>query len=237
MRKYKIFPILILMALTLMVSACGVKGEDDNLPIELEEATDEDIGLPETQDDAIEGDGETGGGEDIVVLEEDDAYNIVNSVLIDETFSAESYGYVSPDDENSYYVFLIKKDGTALSQKLAVNDVSGEIFVYDEDLNEFKDLSEFEYYSPANDESVDWNGTYINKDYVINIEMTDPGNFQYSVKKGLFNVAEGTAFLEDYTNAKGVVDEEEIKLSLSGDELSIFTVTGNCKFSGVYNRK
>lgn len=233
MKKRQLIFVAMLMALTPAVSACGIKTVEPDVEIEEVEEIDEDI--PTDEEIVALASGET-GSEEVEALSEDDAYSLVMEQL-PAGYDAIMDGAVSNDD-GSYLIYTVNDDkGNPLSQQIAVNDVSGELFVYD-DLNaKYLPFSDFNLYDASKDSSIDWNGQYINGDYIIAIESTDPGSFEYSVVKGFGDKYTGFAYYEDYQNAKSESEEYgNILLSLKDDELSIKS-DGDCPFVGTYKLK
>ena len=233
MKKRQVIFVAMLMALTPAVSACGIKTVEPDVEIEEVEEIDEDI--PTEEEIEALASGET-GSEEVDALSEEDGHNLVIEQL-PEGYDAILDGAVSNDD-GSYLIYTVNDDkGKALAQQIAVNDVTGELFVYD-DLNaEYLPFSEFDLYDASKDSTTDWNGQYINGDYIITIESTDPGSFEYSAVKGLGKKYTGFAYYEDYQNAKSDTEEYgSIILKLKDGELSI-EAEKDCPFAGAYKLK
>ena len=229
MKKLKSFIFLYLIALALLASGCAKEETVE----EIEEISDEDNGIEETEADAEIGTGETGEAE-IDVISEEDAKSLAVELLPEDGFSLEFYGSLSKD-EKDYYIFEVSKDGAALSQMLAVNDESGEVFVYDEKESVISSIDTFEFYDSKKDSSVNWSGVYRNENYEVSIDNTDPGNIEYSILKDRKNVFVNAAYFKDYATAVSETDEYGIVTLELGDGVLTISAEKECEFAGSYN--
>ena len=137
-------------------------------------------------------------------------------------------------DSQEYYLYNIQRDGEELDQMLAVNSVSGEVSVYNEDEDALEDYSTFAAYDEKLDDNIEWTGEYAGDAYVISIEEQDPGSFELSATPAAGGDAKtGFAYKDNGVEAKANLDGEEITMTLKGGEL---TVKG-AKLDGTYRRK
>lgn len=227
----KHFLIVILsVALSFMLSACG--SEEAALEEEIE--IEEEIGVFSDEEIAAAESGET-EEETVSTISAEDAKALVDEKL-SEGMNSEEYGSTALGDD-TFYIFSVNKDGKTLSQLLAVNDVTGEVFVYDELNSEYLPFSDFEYYEAAKDSNTDWSGQYAGEKFELLIEATDPGNFEYRIMKGSKEKFLGFAYFNDYVNAQSQTEEYgNLELNLEGDKITIIA-DKDCEFAGTYTKQ
>ncbi|SFK74599.1 hypothetical protein SAMN05216390_10387 [Lachnospiraceae bacterium KH1T2] len=130
-------------------------------------------------------------------------------------------------NEHDYYTYsIVNKDGDELDQMLAVDAVSGEVYVYDTDDEEIRDFSEFELYDPEKDVKVDWEGTYELDGMTVVLSPADDSSFEFKFTKNDEKQLEGVAQVSDN---KGEYSDDEVSLTFE------FTKDGSLKISNKGN--
>ena len=104
------------------------------------------------------------------------------------------------DDENYYTYTVLDASGEEMAQMLAVNAVSGEVYVYDIDSNTVFDFSRFELYNSESDEPVSWEGSFKSGKMTLALEPggEDYFEFTFSGGKELTGVADAEGRIAEY---------------------------------------
>lgn len=136
-------------------------------------------------------------------------------------------------DENHYYIYRITKDGETVSQGLAVDDVSGEVSVYDFEQEAVAGYEEFEYYDADRDAEIMWDGTYYMEEYMITLLPADAAASEIHVSR------DGKELLVDMIypeRAEALLESSDFTVSITkeGDELLVEDEEGKSGFSGTY---
>lgn len=145
-------------------------------------------------------------------------------------------------EDNNYYIYTVIKDGDSLDEKLAVESVSGEISVYDEEAEAFYAYSEFSEYVPENDENVHWNGIYDSDGFALVINEEEPGSFVYEFYNTVEEIESsepavtGYAYLDNYIKATSQLYDEELTITIHGDEIEIESEEATSEYKGIYTR-
>lgn len=163
--------------------------------------------------------------------------------LVDEKLSGtdckSSFNERIDAGESSYYVYNVEKDGEDISDSLAVDVVSGEVYKYDSAAGSYSEYSEFSEYSAANDENITWNGTYKGAVRVMVVEEQDPGSFMYDIYDSAQDVAGGEAktgfaYMSDNVNASSEFEGENLSFELKGDVLKVVSDKADSVYAGSY---
>lgn len=165
-------------------------------------------------------------------LKQSDAGQMISEKLAGTGCTYEADG-VKELNENHYYIYRILKDGKELAQALAVDDISGEVLVYEPDSESLAAFEEFELYDAEKDMPVQWDGSYYMEENLISLLPADNTSSEIHVSAGGKEIFTGmiypdgnTAFLEgeDFT----------AELSLEEGELTVEDKEGKSGFSGNY---
>ncbi len=139
--------------------------------------------------------------------------------------------------EDNYYTYTaVDSDNNELEQKLAVNTISGEIFVYLPNEKKLQGFETFSYYDKSRDEEVSWEGSFELGGRTVSLEPADTTSFEFEISKNgkteLAGVASGEGRKARYED-----DKYSLTFERKGDNLEI-TDSGNMSgFAGIYEIK
>ena len=217
MKKNGLLFLIIVLALSL--AGCGKSDEQkaaEEADVALNEKTSEEDQNPEK-------------------IKQDDAEALVKEKLVG-TGCEESFADHIANDTDGYYLFSVTKDGTALDQMLAVNDISGEVVVFNTETEELEDYSAFHYYDNEKDAVIEWNGSYQNGDYSVKIEEDAPGSFYFTILEKKKEVLSGTAMPGGKT-ATAQTDDGTISFYANDQTLTVSSDQTPFVYAGDYTKQ
>ena len=230
----KLYLTMLILLLAVAVVGCGKKDKDkkktgDSVNGDISIADDRGL---EKYEDSGEDREEEEEPEPVSEISREDA-----DMLIEEKLSAKGcesvYSDISYIDEENYYTYsVLDPDGNEMDQMLAVNAVSGEIFVYDLDNNTVFDFSTFELYNSESDEPVSWEGSFKSGKMSLDLEPGGENSFEFTFsgdKKltGVANAQGRTAeYKDDSISLQFIRNKAGIEVKDTGSESG---------FAGTYN--
>lgn len=138
--------------------------------------------------------------------------------------------------DNDYYTYtVVDSNGDELDQMLAVDNISGEVYVYDMDADEVSDFKNFSLYNPEKDVKVSWEGSYKLEGMTVNLEPADDNSFEFtftdekgeSVFGGVAEIDGNSASYED--------DDVSLAFSFETDGSLKISNKGNINaYAGIY---
>ncbi len=144
-----------------------------------------------------------------------------------------NYNEIHEVDGRNYYTYtVLDANEEEMEQLLAVDAVSGEVFVYDLEDNAVFDFSTFELYNSESDEAVSWEGSFVNGDSTLGIEPVEDDAFEFTLKKGSITklgVANSTGREAKYENG---TDSLTFKRTADGID-----VEGPADLAGSYKKQ
>lgn len=174
----------------------------------------------------------------IVEIDEKSATQLVSERLDTTKYSVEKEDEITVDS-NSYYVFKILENGNALSMRVAVDKVSGELYAYKED-NTIAPYKEFTLYDESKDAEVNWEGTYNSDTATLELMPADDNSFEFI----LTNIDSNTSIsgVAQASGNEATYNENGCTLTLVNDNTSISvnesgTSTLGISFQGTYTKK
>ncbi len=139
-------------------------------------------------------------------------------------------------DEDYYYTYtVLDSEENEMEQMLAVNAVSGEVYVYDLEKDEISDFKNFELYNPERDAEVSWEGSFKLDEMTVSLEPGDGNSFEFNftdedgkrVFAGVAAVSGNSASYED--------DDVSLEFSFETDGSLKIANNGNINaYAGVY---
>ena len=203
-----------LLGLALLMTACGTKkeakddGEGTSIRIDVDDTEESDELTEETEPDEIS---------------EEDANHLLEEKL-DGLGCSAIFDSETDIDENDYYTYtIIDSDDNELEQMLAVDAVSGEVYVYDMDEDKISDFKNFSLYNPEKDVEISWEGDFKLDDMTVSLEPADTNSFEFVFKDADGNnVFAGVAEISG--NSAGYEDDD-VSLTFS------FEVDGSLKIA------
>ena len=225
-RKNILMPVL--LAAVILMTACGGKkesgtaSESGETPIrvdveESEETTEEE---EEAEPEAIS---------------EEDANTLLTEKLDGLGVSA-IYDSEAEVGEEAYYTYtVIDSQDNEMDQMLAVDEISGEIYVYDFEKEEISDFKTFSLYDPERDADVSWEGKYQLDDMTVNLDPGDGNSFEFTFKDETGeNVFAGVASV-DGKSASYEDDQISLTFSFETDGSLKIANNGNInEYAGIY---
>ena len=220
-----IIPSLILAVLLLMVVALWVVKSADE---KSQEQETEEIREEEDMDDISE--------DEVFELRRDDADRLIEEKL---TGSGCEYEFSNRiDDAESFYVYDVLKDGELLEdEQLAVNTQSGEVFLYRESTQKTYAYSQFSFYDPAYDDSIDWTGVYGRGEIDLVVEEDEPGGFGYAFYEGYNQLYQGYAQEENHISARSDNQGDKLQFTLSENNILVTADSADFEYAGEYRMK
>ena len=171
-------------------------------------------------------------------ITQEDAEAIISDKLY-ETDARGTFQEMKSIDGENYYIFEVAdSEGEEHWENLAVNSVSGEVFVYDGETGEVEDYSEFSLYDEAKDEKISWEGTFRNGTYEVTLDPADENAFEINIKKEGKSELVGVVQVDD-TGKTGKYDDGKVSLSFErdGDTLIISDEGGSSGYAGTYSQE
>lgn len=168
------------------------------------------------------------------LLSQEDATELIKEKLKGTDCEYE-FSELAVVDEENYYLFNILYKDEYLSQMLAVSQNSGEVQVYNDTDRSLEDYSEFEVYSAANDENLEWSGTYVMEDEILVIDEEEPGSFSFSFYLPSFEEpVNGYGYFKDHVTGTGSLEEEELTFVLDGYNLTVTSDDPGTAYDGEF---
>lgn len=227
--------ILVVLLVGLAVTGCGKKDKDKEKPdtvdsVEGDISIADESGLREFEDSGEERP-EEDEDEPLSEISQEDADNLIAEKLSSKGCEAVYSDTAFIDDENYYTYSVINPDGDEMEQMLAVNAVSGEIFVYDLDNNTVFDFSTFELYNSESDELVSWEGSFKSGNITLSLEPGEENSFEFSFggDKELMGVARAEGKTASYSS-EGV----ELEFKREKDSVTVTDKGSKSGFAGTY---
>ena len=224
MKKIRI--LLILAAAGIMLAACGAKKEEKRqlpeIPTEeTEEASEEEIEIEEIDQDAAD-----------KCLEEK-----LEGLGCHAIFSE----YNEVDGVDVYLYSVVNNEDEELDQMLAVNAVSGEVMVYDNDKDKLLPFERFEYYEDKGDAPVNWDSAYYLDPRRVELMPADDRSFEFSITKEGEEEPElsGVAEVKADNTREAVYEDDSVSLTFvnKGDTLEIRDNGNISGLAGIYSRE
>ena len=227
--------ILVVLLVGLAVTGCGKKDKDKEKPdtvdsVEGDISIADESGLREFEDSGEERPEEE-EDEPLSEISQEDADNLIAEKLSSKGCEAVYSDTAFIDDENYYTYSVINPDGDEMEQMLAVNAVSGEVFVYDLDNNTVFDFSTFELYNSESDELVSWEGSFKSGNITLSLEPREENSFEFSFggDKELMGVARAEGKTASYSS-EGV----ELEFKREKDSVTVTDKGSKSGFAGTY---
>lgn len=171
------------------------------------------------------------------LLSQEDAQALIKEKL-EGTDCKFEFSELAVVEEENYYLFNIMEKGVYLEQMLAVSQENGEVLVYNDTDRTLEDYEEFKAYSPANDENIEWDGTYVMDDEVLVIDEEEPGSFSFHFYLPSFEEPiSGYAYFENHTTGKGTYEDEELTFVLDGYKLTVTSSDPGTAFDGEFEKQ
>lgn len=171
--------------------------------------------------------------EEIATIGEEDALYLLDEKLADKNAKAKITDSVEIDSE-PYYLASVTVDGEELFQVLALNGISGEIGVYNEDTDSIDDYSTFELYSKEVDEEIDWNGTFAQGDMQLTINAEEPGSFEAIFEQKGQEAVYVYASLNSNRSAAAEADGEKVEFVMKDNTLEVTSDKKDSVYAGTY---
>ncbi len=172
-------------------------------------------------------------------LEQDEADALLAEKLQGTDCDAVYSAYERVEGEHYYTYTVLDKEDNELSQMLAVNSVSGEIYVFDPEKGTVADYSEFQFYNPKKDEAVSWEGTFVLGGRSVSLEPVDEESFEFRIMKKDEKELVGVARVLPDDRAEAEFEDGEVSLQFRREENSL-EIRDNRKaigFGGIYEKK
>ena len=163
----------LIAAMALMTPCGGENGDKKETDATITVGTDSSESENETEEEE-EVDPEEISKEDANALLEEKLDGLGCSAIYDtETMVGDDY----------YYTYtVIDSEENEMDQMLAVNAVSGEVYVYDLDADKVSDFKNFKLYNPDKDAKVSWEGSYKLDEMTVSLEPGDDNSFEFNFK-------------------------------------------------------
>ena len=209
-----------------MLAACGAKKEEKRelpeIPAEeTEEASEEEIEIEEIDQDAAD-----------KCLEEK-----LEGLGCHAIFSE----YNEVDGVDVYLYSVVNNEDEELDQMLAVNAVSGEVMVYDNDKDKLLPFERFEYYEDKGDPPVNWDSAYYLDPRRVELMPADDRSFEFSITKEGEEEPElsGVAEVKADNTHEALYEDDSVSLTFvnKGDTLEIRDNGNISGLAGIYSRE
>ena len=230
----KLYITILLVLLAVAVVGCGKKDKDKDKS-KVEDSVEGDISIADESD--LERYEDSGQEEDaepeepISEISREDADILIGEKLADKGCEP-VYSEVSFIDGENYYTYsVLNPEGDEMDQMLAVNAVSGQIFVYDLDNNTVFDFSTFELYNSESDAPVSWEGSFKSGNMSLSLEPGGETSFEFTFSgdKELTGVAEAKGRTAEYKD-----DSISLQFIREKDSLEVKDMGSTSGFAGVY---
>ncbi len=188
-KKSAVIAVVIILILAVVITAAALikrKQSSRQIPDEMQteekdlqafEDTGEVYGEEEPEEEEEEAD-------ELPEISPEDADVLIAEKLKGKPCSP-NYNEIHEVDGRNYYTYtVLDANEEEMDQLLAVDAISGEVFVYDLDNNAVFDFSTFELYNSESDEAVSWEGSFVNGDSTLDIEPVEDDAFEFTLKKG-----------------------------------------------------
>lgn len=161
----------------------------------------------------------------------DDAMSLVLEKIDDNIYTVSVQSKKSEIGENNYFIFEINDKITNFNDFIAVSDVSGDLFAYNNEKNEVLPYSKFPLYNASVDAICDWDGKYTSQENGLSIEFmqADSNSFEFYITgekelSGIGRIRGNTAHFE----------ENNIVIDFICTDKQTFILSGSEEFTGEY---
>ncbi|MCR5778035.1 MAG: hypothetical protein K6G84_11560 [Lachnospiraceae bacterium] len=167
-------------------------------------------------------------------ISQDDADQLISEKL-DGTNANAIYNNMDYADGMDIYTYtVVDADGNELDQMLAVDSVSGEVYVYDYDNEVLSDFSEFELYDPDSHANISWSGTFTLDKMTVTLDPADDNSFEFSFANDGETEFQGVAQID---GNKASYEDDDVKLTFEFDKDGSLKVVNNGNinsYAGIY---
>lgn len=229
---------IITAILITIISACVLTGcgKKDKSSADTVDSVQGDISIAdEGALEQYEDNGEANDGseeeEDISEISREDADVLISEKLAEKNCTPVYSDTEFVDGENYYTYTVLDENEDEMDQMLAVNAVSGEIFVYDLDENTVFDFSSSELYNSESDEPVSWEGSFKSGNMNLSLEPggEDYFEFSFSGDRELTGVADAEGRVAQYED-----DKVALEFIRSKNSVEVKDLGGGSDFAGNY---
>ncbi|MCR4892799.1 MAG: hypothetical protein K5989_11540 [Lachnospiraceae bacterium] len=151
------------------------------------------------------------------------------------------YNEIYTVNGEDYYTYTVADSNEdEIDQMLAVNTVSGEVFVFDIDNETIADYSTFAFYDAERDEDVAWEGIFTQGDRELLLEPMDSHSFEFTITKGGKSELVGAAEASADEKRQAAYDDGKISLVFEMDKDSLKIMdkgSGKSGYAGTYKKK
>ncbi len=172
--------------------------------------------------------------ETVLEISPEDADALVEEKLADTPYTKDGRR-METISGNSVYLYDVLEDELPVGEVLAVDAVSGEVYVYRD--GSLLPYSDFSGYDAGMDESIEWTGIYEKEEMTLVMEETEPGSFTFCFRKADGTESEpGFGFYEDRVKGRSDFGGKGLEFRMNGDKLDV-RCDEESEYAGEYLRQ